>query len=275
MLGIAYNFFDGEEILEQSVKSVRPYANYIVLVYQETSNYGHPITKKALKLLNKLHTQGLVDQLVKYMPARQGNGGAQETRKRNIGVQLCRQAGCTHYLSMDADELYTKQFAIAKDQVMAGNYDLSFCLYYDYYKLPTYRVRDKRGMLAPQQNQRTSVTFITKLRESTVHQFGAYNSIRWFKPLVDPTRMILPLTKNIKLFEPRELMMHHMSWVRKDITSKVMNSSARENDRYVKQAEAIKKGYDTWKPGVTLPFAPRKVDIIPVEDQFSIGSWEK
>ena len=34
-LGIAYNLFDGEELLEASVKSVRGCADYICVIYQK------------------------------------------------------------------------------------------------------------------------------------------------------------------------------------------------------------------------------------------------
>ena len=33
-LGVAYNVFDGEELLETSIQSVRPCADYICIVYQ-------------------------------------------------------------------------------------------------------------------------------------------------------------------------------------------------------------------------------------------------
>ncbi|MFM6972171.1 MAG: hypothetical protein ACKOXJ_00940 [Alphaproteobacteria bacterium] len=39
-LGITYNLFDGEELLESSVKSVRESAEHINVVYQTTSNWG-------------------------------------------------------------------------------------------------------------------------------------------------------------------------------------------------------------------------------------------
>ena len=40
-LGVAYNVFDGEELLEYSIKSIKAFVDFIVVVAQETSNYGN------------------------------------------------------------------------------------------------------------------------------------------------------------------------------------------------------------------------------------------
>ena len=39
-VGISYNLFDGEELLEASIKSVRDNVDYISIVYQTESNFG-------------------------------------------------------------------------------------------------------------------------------------------------------------------------------------------------------------------------------------------
>ena len=40
-LGIAYNVFDGEELLEKSILSVRNVADFICVVWQRVSNQGN------------------------------------------------------------------------------------------------------------------------------------------------------------------------------------------------------------------------------------------
>ena len=37
-LGIAYNLFDGEELLVDSIKSIRNSVDYIIVIYQQVSN---------------------------------------------------------------------------------------------------------------------------------------------------------------------------------------------------------------------------------------------
>ena len=57
-LGISYNLFDGEELLESSIKSVRNEAFHINVVYQTTSYYGNKTENGVGKLLLKLKEKG-------------------------------------------------------------------------------------------------------------------------------------------------------------------------------------------------------------------------
>ena len=52
-LGVAYNIFDGEEMLPFSLKNLRPMVDFICVVYQTTSNFGNenPTLKKTLENL--------------------------------------------------------------------------------------------------------------------------------------------------------------------------------------------------------------------------------
>ena len=38
-IGVSYNLFDGEELLESSIKSIRKNVDYISVVYQTISNF--------------------------------------------------------------------------------------------------------------------------------------------------------------------------------------------------------------------------------------------
>ena len=53
-LGVSYNIFDGEELLENSIKSIRENVDYISVVYQEVSNFGNPCDENLIPLLNDL-----------------------------------------------------------------------------------------------------------------------------------------------------------------------------------------------------------------------------
>ena len=68
-LGISYNIFDGEELLEDSIKSIKNKVDYISVVYQEISNFGNPCNEGfSTTLLEKLKSEGLIDELYKYRP---------------------------------------------------------------------------------------------------------------------------------------------------------------------------------------------------------------
>lgn len=272
-IGASYNFFDGEEILPYSVKSIRNSVSYIVVVYQEISNYGNNISKEAKKVLKNLLDKKMVDDVILYKPGNIGRGAVNETRKRNIGLQLCRNNKCSHYLTIDADELYDEEeFNKAASIISSKGFYGSFCLFRDYFKYPTYQMIDNKPMTKQKnKSQRTSIPFLFKITNDTKHFHGAYNHIDWFKLLVDPTRMIIPLEKNhIKYFSPKELMMHHMSWVRKNITSKVENSSCNDSPQFRDRKEKIKKLYSSWDIGKSCPFAPPKNKINIVENKFGV-----
>lgn len=51
-VGISYNLFDGEELLESSIKSIRDNVDYISVVYQTVSNFGNPCSEDLVTLLS-------------------------------------------------------------------------------------------------------------------------------------------------------------------------------------------------------------------------------
>lgn len=262
-LGVIYNFFDGEELLEQSINQIRDQSNIIILVYQRTSNWGIPITKEALHLVKKLVKSGKVDKAIEYVPKRMDPAHISELNKRNTGLAECKKFKCSHFMHMDADEFYTKeQFALAKKTIEDTDSDIGFCLFHNYFKSPSYQEVDTRGFYKmPSGSQRTCVAIMTKLTSDTACVLGAYDS-RGMKILVDPTRQALPI-RRIYLFNPKEVIMHHMSWVRRDIRSKLYNSTCRENSGFEKKIKGAIKLYPNWKPGDRMPFAPKKIHIVP------------
>jgi hypothetical protein len=62
-VGISYNVFDGEELLENSIKSIRDNVDYVSVVYQTVSNFGNPCDDGLVPLLEKLVKDGLVDEI--------------------------------------------------------------------------------------------------------------------------------------------------------------------------------------------------------------------
>ena len=53
-LGIAYNIFNGDELLTDSLKRLRTVSDYIVLTYQNTSNTGNISGKNLLEVLTNI-----------------------------------------------------------------------------------------------------------------------------------------------------------------------------------------------------------------------------
>ena len=253
-IGVSVNVFDGEELLENSIKSIRDNVDYVSVVYQTVSNFGNPCDEGLVPLLEKLVKDGLVDEIFEYKPKINKGGHVNEITKRNIGLSLSEGAGCTHHMAMDSDEFYTdEQFKYMKTVMVDGDYDSSSCQMTTYYKEPIYRLDPKEEYY---------VTLLFKIRQGVEFVMG-----HPFPVLVDPTRRMLP--GNSKVFTREEIEMHHMSYVRKDIRKKLQNSSASPNFRNI---DKIVDYYDKWefpKQGL-MGGAPDKLyNIVKVDKLFN------
>jgi hypothetical protein len=255
-IGVSYNLFDGEELIENSIKSIRNNVDYISVVYQTISNFGQECDKGLVSLLERLKSEGLVDELFEYHPRINKGGHFNEITKRNIGLSLSEGANCTHHMAMDSDEFYTDtQFKYIKKTMEEGDYDSSACQMVTYYKEPIYR-------LDPKEEYYVSLLF--KIKQNREYVIGCP-----FPVLVDPTRRMEP--GKCKIFTREEIEMHHMSYVRNNIEKKVKNSSAKVNfeswiPEFLEYFNNWSEGDDALMPGRP----PGRYKIIKVENIFNI-----
>jgi len=231
-LGIGYNLFDGEEILPFSLRSVRAAADHVSVVYQTVSNYGSPCDPGLLPLLEQLRSEGLVDELIAYTPRLGVHPHVNELAKRNRGLQAARDAGCSHYMSLDADEIYLPgQLAWAKEDIERGAWQGSACLSATFYGSPRHR-------LVP--DDPTYFSMIFTVTPATRFALNAS-----FPVLVDPTRCIV--RDRVRIFTRQEVEMQHYSYVRRDLRIKLRNSSARSN--FEGEIEGVAAHHAQWRPG--------------------------
>ena len=230
-LGVSYNIFDGEELLEGSITQIRSYVDFISVVCQTTSNFGKPCTENLLPLLKRIKKEKLVDEILLYTPDIRNGGHFNEMQKRNIGLRSSLTAGCSHHMSMDCDEYYiTKEFASLKKLVQEGDYDSSYC------QMLTYHHNWEYILDPPEEYY---VSLITKVDEQSCFVLGAPAPV-----LVDPTRRILGL-KTPLVLKRNQLQMHHGSYIRNNIRIKLENSSASINFNH--EIEKIVEHYNNWK----------------------------
>ena len=85
-LGVSYNIFDGEELLEGSIKQIRSEVDYISVVYQTVSNFGNPCNTDLVPLLERLKSEGLIDELFEYNPKINKGGHFNEIQKRRLEI---------------------------------------------------------------------------------------------------------------------------------------------------------------------------------------------
>ena len=213
-LGISYNIFDGEELLEASIKAIRDSVDYVSVIYQLESNFGDKCSPTLEPLLEDLKNKGLIDFIYKYKG--KNNPQTNEIEKRNIGLEISRYNKCTHHLSIDCDEFYIKEdFDNAKKLIEDNGYDVTSCDIVNYHKLPTCQVTEK---IEP-----FRVPFIFEIKKSNYFTFRGY-----YIDLIDPTRMISDYEKPYH-FKDNELIMHHMTTIRKDLKKKYSSWTARLN----------------------------------------------
>ena len=231
-IGVSYNLFDGEELLEGSINTIRESVDYISIIYQTVSNFGNKCSPELVPLLNNLKEKRLVDSLFEYKPNIKMGGSWNEVVKRNLGVNFSLLNKCTYHLAMDADEYYLKnEFEYMKKVIEEGNYDSSACQMVTYYKSWEHR-------LDPPENYYVSLLF--KINENTDFIFA-----QPFPVEVDPTRRMV--SKNCKIFKRGEIEMHHGSYIRNDIKIKLQNSSAKV--AYNWNINKVSKYFDEWTDG--------------------------
>ena len=211
--GVSYSVFDGEELLEASIKSIRPEVDYVNVVYQNISWYGNKGAPRLREFLDRLKEKGLIDEIIFFAPDLKRSPGQNERAKRQVGLQAVRQAGCTYYMPMDCDEFYfTDELSKAKEYIVENNITHSFCPQKHYGATPT-------------------------LLQLNIHKFNCY--VSFFSKLnsrsrltknkripchTDPSRTLNHHFK-AKYYVLHNVCMHHMSNVRKDIAKKYANTS--------------------------------------------------
>ena len=269
-LGVSYNVFDGEELLEKSILCIRKKVDFICIVYQSVSNYGEE--RSVLRpFLADLKHRGLIDSVFHYTPKESGNrlvGEQNEITKRNIGMNICRANDCTHHISMDCDEMYDEQeFENAKMFVSENNIDTSYVSYINYYKKPNLVLTNERNGIYGY------VSFIVKI-DTRFYGYGES------AVLVDPTRRVEPSKYHI--FNRDEITMHHYSYIRKDEESlrrKLNNTSYRQHHLMIDSIDDIVDCYLTHKgeEDVLLPFPTgyQVWNLKLVEDKLNILKDDK
>lgn len=201
-----YNvWIDSIELLRGSINCIKDHVDHIIIVYQQTSNYGEEAD--TLSALTDIIKDREV-MLFNFKPLRNQPASINEKAKRNIGLDIARSVGASHFLHMDSDEYYF-DFGNCKNLYIESGHAGSVVSLYTYFKKPIWRLETPEAYFVP---------FIHKLHEHTISGAATYPYY------VDPTRTINE-TDVVQL----QLKMHHFSWVRKDIGFKVRNSSAKRN----------------------------------------------
>lgn len=250
-ISASYNFFNGDEHLIPSLLLMRQCVEHISIVWQSVSNSGEPITPYAKQTLLAAQDAGLVDAVIAYEPDLMMERHENERAKRRIGLAVARNAGATHFLSVDADEFYRPQeFHAARNLIEKYGCTSTSVNTFLHLKRPIFR--------APDNTCCCFVTAITDMTEIGVLEFP--------HPNIDPTRRMTANSQNHHHFDPSVVAMYHMNLVRRDLEQKLRNSTTRDTDFLHKVQRAVQQ----WKPGQDFCFPNKgKLDISEVPNEFN------
>lgn len=202
---------------------MRDEVDFLSVVFQETGHWGETSANPALpSFLKELKSIGLVDEVFFWnegiLPSGVEEFNTLDMVKREKGLELARQAGCTHFLNLDNDELYTTSCLKYMKKVMMNSRrlepDYSVLRHLQYYKDSSLILKSK---------EQEYVMGIFPIKEDTHFVYRAESPFP-----IDPGRKI----RGSKIIEfwRFEVCMHHLSYVRKDIRTKLLSAHAREGN---------------------------------------------
>jgi hypothetical protein len=265
-LGVSYNVFDGEELLESSIRYIRDQVDYISAVYQMNSWFGAKASSNLLDVLNDLVNKKYIDELYEYHSEIIEDEDAtkahmQQIDKRNVGLELSRKESCTHHMTIDVDEFYLPdQFRYMKNYLDTENFQACALQHLQYYKDSIYIIYPPEGEY---------IIGIFEIQDDTKFVYGAECPVP-----VDPSRK--PEAGNLRLaiFARHLIQMHHMSFVRKDIRTKLMSSIAKNSIN--QNIDKIVDYYNNWEyPMQAMWAGGNLLDVLQVERMFDVYGKQK
>lgn len=242
-LGIAYNAFDGLELLKYAIISIRSAVDFVCVIRQKTSYHGNSADSIDLELIEESKREGLIDLVVDYEPNLCISPRENETIIRNFGLEQSILNNCTHHISADVDEFYTfDQLKYAKEVI--NDFDCSVVQSIDYYKRPVYKIVPERRHL---------ISFIHPVRTKYAMNFE-------FPYAIDITRRPNTFEKCLVL-EPDKFILHHMCYVRNNIRKKILNNMNHKNNINRKFCDK----FDNYKLGENLCIPPEYINRKTIE----------
>jgi len=233
---VSYNVFDGVELLEDSINHVRDLVDHISIIFQTVSYWGTKLSKEEIDIVESLKERNLVDDLIYFNE----NIDVRliETYKRNLGKKIAKERGCTHYMTMDCDEFYTKdEFEKMIEYHEKNPTHVSYIPIDSYYKDTNYMIDNSTYM----DGDLYVSGFFPVINEIFL---GYQLNIK-----VDPTRKPNISDKSkMKMWKKDEIKMHHLCYVRANIYQKVYNSYSKfRYKNNLDRFEKIKYNYENYE----------------------------
>lgn len=243
-LAACYTVFNGVELLEHAINSVKDHVDEIIIAFQTVSNYGN----KCEDILEFMDRFPDYNYFV-YDPDLKVDSKTNEQRKHQQLIEYARICNCTHFFLSATDHFYKEdEILYAKNLVETTGVKTTYSKMVTYFKEPTLKLDPLESYYMP---------FIC----STSVNIGNISPV-----LVDPACHLKPFSP-FYIFKEDELLMHHFSWIRKDISNKLENSAAKIN--WIERIPEFKEKYNNFKLGDTFPYYPQH-QIVRSEDIFNL-----
>jgi hypothetical protein len=251
-LAACYTVFDGMELLNKAIETIRPHLDLVIICYQTTSNNGKLMSDPDVEILKTFVGKHI---LLSYNTDLSVNAKTNERRKHTMMIDKARQLGATHFIMGATDHFYDPmEFDFAKRLVDEMDFDATFTGMYTYFKHPTWQITPIEEYFMP---------FICKMYPHTT-----IDRVKNFPLLVDPS-VQMNTWDNWYLFKQFEIMLHHYSLVRKDIKGKFINAASPWKPSQIEQFTKDWNEYDIKEnPGI-MYFQGRKVKV--VRDYFDLS----
>lgn len=213
-------------LLPYAIENIRPVVDDVVVVWSRKSNRGNVADYELPKDCTIIQCEPV-----------SGVPHVNETAKRNAGLEYVKNNGFTHFIMMDSDEFYEQsEFIKQKEHIERMNIGGTVCRTKVYFKSPTLTI----GF------DHTLVPFIHKVTPrlkyllKTIQYPFSYD--KYGAAQIDCTRR-LNIINGVQL---ADITMHHYSYVRKDMSLKLQNSSANFKAH---RAEVVYNDLREAKPG--------------------------
>lgn len=244
-LVLIYNVWSDWDLLSHSIRNMRKLADGIIIIGSTYSNRQeyHPIPEEFKN--DELHIREPHYNIPMHS----------ETDKRNFGLEIAKKQGYTHFVMMDADEIYDPiEFTESKEKFKNGLKGL-VCDCQTFFKEPTLTI----GL------DITLVPFIHEITPGLKFEFNRAYPFAWQgqQIRIDPTRS-LNINSGV---EKTNVRMFHYSWVRQDIEKKIRNSTARAN----LERSTIREDYANAKEGYFCKFYQKT--LAKTTNLFNLPEW--
>lgn len=201
------------ELLPHCIKNHLQFSDGIIVVWSQHSNHWHKDDSVLEYILANGHDSRV--EFHQLEPMRALKPLANETRKRNHGIDIARAKGFTHFLIADTDEFYFPE-EIENDKKKFHDSSLKGLVspLLVYIAKPTLYTTDHT--LVPTIQRLTKEVYVGNFKEYPY----AYDSQG--NAHIDPSRR----PSFYRGVEMSDTKCHHLSYVRKNIDLKIDNSSA-------------------------------------------------